>query len=617
MPIFRLNKNICLSLLLCVFCATAGFAQAPAGCPALKQRYSEAIQNRNFAAINRLGQQLNAQGCHIQPKVSPAPGAVQYRVGKVQTVGFGGVSPGEAQSTVIPPGANSACPAGVLLISDDWLRPPSSIVRARPLSGDKTDIISTFDSPPHPANYYYVTNDHDLIALSDGSVLYLTGAGTKEPLKKKPAWWDVAYRGTFGPGARGNFMVWRSTDCGATFHYLSQLDPAEMEDGSCANPQPPLDSSGHYNMGGSDGQLVKLDPSDGTLYLTFRCVGNEGETDKKGKFQLTKKWLDKTLVARSIDNGVSWKSMGFIDGVDWWRFGILPVGKRVAFAFSNDMIFADPSRGKLEFEPAQPLVGKHGGFNQTTKPFNPNPSPDPYIFANIWGNTVIARAGESQGLLFAFPTIMKEGKEGKEGKERTNGYSVFFYDPFDSGTHSEIKDIVPVNDSSEDYVMDVTAIDLGSGPVLLYWTDVNTASHKSKIRGRIIASLGHYSSDFDITGEIDLTLPAKGYYPKSPSYFYGDYHTASGYIQQRGPVLARKNIYHFYPLWVDRTGGARYAVVSVSEDAPLPVGVQPPLQLEFTTVAPEEWKFPPPSVDLSSLRGTLPQMRETIQTNPK
>lgn len=49
-----------------------------------------------------------------------------------------------------------------------------------------------------------------------------------------------------------------------------------MEDGSCANPQGSLDSSNHYDMGGSDGQLVKLDPASDTLYLTFRCVGNEG-----------------------------------------------------------------------------------------------------------------------------------------------------------------------------------------------------------------------------------------------------------------------------------------------------------------------------------------------------
>ncbi|HEY6308379.1 MAG TPA: hypothetical protein VI488_18185 [Candidatus Angelobacter sp.] len=612
MPIFRVlcNKNICLLLVLCVFCATTGFSQPSANCPALKQRYSEAIQNRNSAASNRLGQQLNAQGCHGQPKISPAPSAVQYRVGNVQTVAFGNSSPGEAQSTVIPPGANTACPAGVLLISDDWLRPPSSIVRGRHLSGNKPDIVSTFDSPPHPENYSYVTNDHDLIALADGSVLYLTGAGTKEPLKKKPAWWDVAYSGKFGPGARGNLMVWRSTDCGANFHYLAQMDPAVMEDGSCANPQLPLDSSGHYAMGGSDGQLVKLDPSDGTLYLTFRCVGYEGGPDKKGDFKLTNTWLNKTLVARSTDSGVSWQSMGFIDGVDWWRFGILPMGKRVAFAFSNDIIFADVG-GKVDFERAQPLVGKYGSIAQTTSFFNPNPSPDPYIFANVWGNTVIARAGESQGMVFAFPTIIKDGKT------RSNGYSVFFHDPLDSGAHSEIKAILPVNDSPQNYVMDVSAIDLGSGPVLLYWADVNTASHKARIRGRVISALGTYSNDFDITGDTDLTVAASGYYPKSPQFFYGDYHTGSGYMQQRGPVLTRKDIYHFYPLWVDRTGGARYSVVTVSENAPLVAGVQPALPLQYITVPPEEWTYPQPVVELNTFRGNLPQMRETIHMLPK
>ena len=174
-----------------------------------------------------------------------------------------------------------------------------------------------------------------------------------------------------------------------------------------------------------------------------------------------------------------------------------------------------------------------------------------------------------------------------------------------------------LNDSPENYVMDVSAIDLGSGPVLLYWADVNTASHKARIRGRIIASLGNYSSDFDISSESDLTVAASGYYPKSPQFFYGDYHTASGYLQQRGTVLARKNIYHFYPLWVDRTGGARYAVVTVSEDAPLVAGVQPVLQLQLFTVPPEEWVYPPPIVELNSFRGTLPQMRETIHELPK
>jgi hypothetical protein len=627
MTIFRIfrNQSICL-LLLCIFCGLTGFSQQPANCSALKQRYSAAVNAGNGARGNQLVQQLNAQGCHNQPNLPPAPSALHYTVGSVQTVPFSGRGPGEAQSTVLLPGANSACPSGMLLISDDWQRPPQSVVYARDLSGNKPDIVSTFDLMPNSGDYAFPTNDHDLIALANGSVLYLTLGATKAPLGKKPGWWDIAYRPMgkdhtgkdkfFGPGARGVLTVWRSTDCGANFHYISKVDSATMEDGSCAYPRPPLDKYDHYYMGGSDGPLTKLDPADGALYLTFRCEGNEGSTNQKGEWVVNKKIdLDKTLVARSSDNGTSWQSMGFIDGAAWWRTGILSLGKRVAFALSNDVIFAGPSGGKLDFGPAHPLKGKYGGFGWTTSTHNLDPSPDPYIDANIWGNTVIARPGDSQGVLLAFPAVITEGKA---GKVRANGYSVFFYDPQESGTYSEMKAISPLTETPENYVMDVTAIDIGSGPVLLYWMDVNTASHKVRMRGRIIVSLGHYSSDFDITDEATLTEKANGHVKGSDTeYFYGDYHTASGYVQERGPALARKNIYHFYPLWVDRNNGASYAVVTVSEDAPLLKGPLPPLQPQLFSVAPEEWKYPPPTVDLNSFRGTMPKVIDAVDVTPK
>jgi hypothetical protein len=621
---FSSNKSIYLGL-LSVFCVMTGIAQVrqpngPANCDALKQQYSQATNAGNNAWADQLVQRLNTQGCHNQPNLPPAPSAVHYTVGSVQTVPFSGRGPGESQSTVLLPGTNSACPSGMLLISDDWQRPPHSIVYARHLSGNKPDIVSTFDLMPNSDDYAFPTNDHDLIALADGSVLYLTLGATKAPLEKKPGWWDIAYRpeakSSFGPGARGVLMVWRSTDCGANFHYISKVDSAAMEDGSCAYPRPPLDKFDHYYMGGSDGPLTKLDPADGTLYLTFRCQGNEGSTNKKGEWIVSNTDLDKTLVARSSDNGTSWQSMGFIEGPAWWRTGILSLGKRVVFAYSNDVIFADHSGGKLDFGPAHPLTSKYGDFSKAAN-FDPKPSPDQYMLANIWGNTVIARAGDSRGMLLAYPTLVNQGKT---DKTRTNGYSVFFYDPQDSGTSSEIKAIVPVTESPESYVMDVTAIDLGAGPVLLYWMDVNTHTQRAKIRGRFIVSLGHYSSDFDIAPEADLTVAANGYAKKSKTeYFYGDYHTASGYVQQRGPALARKNIYHFYPLWVDRAVGAgsSYAVVMVSEDAPLLSGPLPPLQPQLFSVAPEEWQYPAPTVDLNSFRGTMPKVIDTVDMTPK
>jgi hypothetical protein len=605
-------------LIVIVVVANIAFAQppkkpvgGPADCAALKLAYAAAIKAGNGALVNQLGQELNAKGCYDQPPAQPSQPVLHYVVGGTQSVPFGSVGPSEGQSTVIRPGANPQCSAGALLISDDWVRPSNSIVQARDLSGKNADVVSVFDAPAHPEYYSYGTNDHDLIAMNDGSVLYLTGAFSKEPLATQPAWWNVAYRGNFGPGARSNLMVWRSTDCGAHFKYVGEMDPALMEDGSCANPQGSLDAAGHYDMGGSDGQLVKVDPASGTLYLTFRCVGNDGTADANGKFTLTSNALNKTLVASSTNNGVSWKSLGFINGVNWWRFGILPMGDRVAFGFANDVVFGKPSGGKLAFGKAQPLSGLYGGFNQTTSPFNPAVSPDPYVFSNVWGNTLIARAGDSQGLLLGFPSVIGSGASA------ANGYSVFFHDPKDSGTFSEMPAITPLTSTPTSYVMNVTAIDLGRGPVLLYWMDVNTASHKGRMRGRIIVSMGQYSSDFDISKDADFTVNANNYFPSSPLFFYGDYHTASGYIQQARAAIvvgsATSDIYHFYPIWVDRTGGARYAALTVTEGTQTGASAAMAKQLNISTIGRAQWKAPPPTIELLEFKGKLPVMRETIR----
>jgi hypothetical protein len=381
------------------------------------------------------------------------------------------------------------------------------------------------------------------------------------------------------------------------------MDPALMEDGSCANPQLPLDSSNHYGMGGSDGQLVKLDPANDRLYLTFRCVGYYGATDAKGKFVLSNNGLNKTLVAESTDRGKSWQSMGYINGVDWWRLGLVPSGNKVAFGFLNDVFFGTPFNGKLAFSPAQPLTGQFGGFNWVTAPLNPSPSPDPYVFSNVWGTTLIARAGEGQGVLLAFPTVM-----GTSG----NGFSVFFHD-LNSGGYSEMPAILPMTHSSANYTMDVTAIDIGQGPVLLYWTDVNTSSHKARIRGRVIVTLGQYSSDFDITGDLDLTTPANFYFPASPQYFYGDYHTAGGYLQRQGrTLLGSPSVYRFYPMWSDRAGGARYAVVTVAEGSGLPSGSQ----LQVSAMATNQWRAAQATVDLQTFKGRLPRRKEKEMGRP-
>jgi len=144
----------------------------------------------------------------------------------------------EGQSTVVAPG-DPDCPAGRILASQEWTPGQTGTVAYRDLDGTTTKISTFVDGPANPGDYGWGTSDHDLVSLANGDVLYLTGAFSRAPLNPKPAWFESAYRLTFGPGARSVLVAWRSTDCGKTFHYVKDLefDPAKMQNGACAFPQ--------------------------------------------------------------------------------------------------------------------------------------------------------------------------------------------------------------------------------------------------------------------------------------------------------------------------------------------------------------------------------------------
>lgn len=202
------------------------------------------------------------------------------------------------------------------------------------------------------------------------------------------------------------------------------------------------------------------------------------------------------------------------------------------------------------------------------------------------------------------------------GADKTNGYSVFYHDPYAAGKYYELATILPAIKTAKNYIMEVTAVDLGSGPVLLYWTDVNAATHHARIRGRILVDLNQYSADFDISGDIDVTGGAKPF-TRPVGFFYGDYHTASGYVQQtkRG-LVAGQTYYHFYPMWVDRTGGARYSHIIVSQGGQNPLvnvidAADQAKELKLTSIPPGEWKTVKAQVELKTLKGAMPKFKET------
>src|SRR5688572_28133695 len=214
--------------------------------------------------------------------------------------------PGEVQSTVVPPGKKWQCLYGRVLISNDHVKDPGQValLDLDPVTSDPTGAW-TYADVQTPINMSFGffrrirSNDHDLVALPNGDVLLIKMGQSKIPLTvgenaiPKPEWFDHTYKLEYdtagdllppwGPGARSELIVWRSEDCGNTFVPVSFIDTARLddaygttEDGSGAYPQkkgsvllPGAAGQQTWQMGGTDGPQVRVDPDTGKVYVTI------------------------------------------------------------------------------------------------------------------------------------------------------------------------------------------------------------------------------------------------------------------------------------------------------------------------------------------------------------
>ena len=484
---------------------------------------------------------------------------------------------GEAQSTIVPPAANPACPTGRFLVSDDLRSPPTTgLVTGRDLNDPSAPVIAaTFDAPADAPHHYSVTNDHDLVSLGNGDVLYLTGAASWAPLVPKPDWFDVTYRGAYGPGARSVLLTWRSTDCGKSFQYLSEFDPARVGDGSCALPQfprlttaPGSDAKPVFDMGGSDGQLVQVDTGTGRVYLTFKCVGYKQDTSPGiGHFELTKEPIGNTLVATSIDEGASWALSGVL-GAPLWRGQVAPLadgGLALAGLGSSgpvsNRIYLGTRSGPTSYAfdaTGIPTPSGAWGWDGTT--FNKKAKiPTDLIHANVWASTVIARIPGGNKVLLAYPSTLNDGPQ-----RIGHGYRLFFFDR-KTGIYTEADPILPEAGNLNSLVMHLVAIaPIRSGPVLLYWYDVTGDARTATVRGRLISSDSVHSPDFAVARSAgsERSWSIDGH----PNYWYGDYWTAGGSCAPLSDTLTCD----YYPMWVEPDGTVRYTRVHYAGTAETP-----------------------------------------------
>jgi hypothetical protein len=536
-----------------------------------------------------------------------------------RTMNFAG---GESQSTVVPPGLKKQCTSGRILISNDGERADvvqvTGLIHYHDLVAPKSEGLSIVDAIPNagPNSEYYwtLTNDHDIVALPNGDVIYETGAATRRPLNPSPDWFNYAYRNNFGPGARSTVLVWRSTDCGQTFQFESEIDTAGPGHEDCAFPQGAGKSRGIqkkfvdeskpptlvYDMGGSDGQWMGFDRESGKLVLMVQCVGKIPIANSH-PFRLSEDYVSKTYIFTSANEGASWEPSESLIPAAWWRPNALSVGgnRIVAQVGANVRLGTKSSSGNgWNFGPwvlvQFGLPGYDIGSNRfkTMPPWNQltvwEKNPAGILKFNIPNWWSVARVPGSHQVLLLAPEVLNvagpAGPSGPNGKPKldqqpagtqTFGSGLYFYDP-DGGNVKQTAAISPVHATPNSFIMHVTAIDPGAGPVLLYWCDIDGDQKRASIRGRFLFGLDQFSEDFDIfrvngTGSSFSLLPTAD---PTATYWYGDYKTAAGFgVEGRRGVLPQKPAkslppvkYRYFPVWVQPDSKMHYTEVTLSFD---------------------------------------------------
>ncbi len=521
---------------------------------------------------------------------------------------------GEFQSTVVPPGKKAACPKGRLLISDDTAKNPGKVYTFDLAAPDNPPSGVTPEALPDLNNQRVLSNDHDLVSLANGDVLLIKMGQSKGRLKPKPAWFDHTYKltgcdadtgqcsGAWGPGARSVIFIWRSEDCGNSFSLRSSIDTAKVNDGwgtrrdgsgglpqtlrgfpnglttSPGSPQQPA-----WQMGGTDGPFAKVDYNSGRIFYSLKIAGRKPDKTATN-FSLTNARLGRSVVMMSDDRGDSWQEATTLPYSNW-RIPIAPQGdNRLAFIHGRDTSKCtagnsyrcyihyqteigsnlDPSATdegevRLFFAPAEWSEGsvkkknEPGDRSLTVKGKTTN------ISANIYRHKLLTRNPGAKGSLMVFTQEISGGR----------GFGYGMYSIVPEGFYTGMPQIAPALQNPASFILHPTAIDIGSGPILFYWYDVNGDSGKMQVRGRLVTGARDYTTDFSISGPFDT--------PGSPMWF-GDYHTAGGF--QRPPRLKIKRTggnrltrkggdtpktYDYFPVWKQSDGNIHFARVSYSE----------------------------------------------------
>ena len=484
---------------------------------------------------------------------------------------------GEVVAAVVPPGKKAACPAGRLLVGLDKIKEPKDgvVVGRNLLNLDGTTIRAKVTGYANTGIVDGKTtvirrvksNDQDLGVLPNGDVIYVRMGQTRAPLPSKPSWFDYAYKiidgePLWGPGARSELLIFRSEDCGGSFHLVSTIDSAKLLNGlagfqlwdgglpqrRCDGcPVRLRDGRAVWQMAGTDGPTLKIDPNSGAALLSVGIFGYLRPEGASG-FTLSEEPIRRTIILRSVNRGDTWPRTVVL-AFSAWRQEMIPIGAgELAIGAGRSFrrmrinnVAADgltPLESDIVTVPGPPVVWT--GFEGDLAGNH---------FDGLRGQTMSTRlpGGESALLL------IRDTADGSDGGPK--GYRAYSYDWTDPGYFLEyVPPIAPEREGRSNFIYNPVLVDAGDGPILAYWYDVTTDNQDpnrpqwAKIKGRLFFGRQEFTPDFTIRSLFDVTKDR----------FYGHYQMAGGF-HTATPSGDRRTT--FFPVWIEPDGDVRFAKV--------------------------------------------------------
>jgi hypothetical protein len=181
---------------------------------------------------------------------------------------------------------------------------------------------------------------------------------------------------------------------------------------------------------------------------------------------------------------------------------------------------------------------------------------DDFMSINLTDQAHLVRSPSSHNLLLTHMDTLENGKGHGFRQYITDGK--FSWD--------QLAPIAPKTPHPDNFILHVTGVDAGRGPIFYYWYDVDTVAQSATIAGRLVTLDNMVTDDFAVkrTGTL-----ASSFDVTAGRVFYGDYHTAGGYYAEAGPGQWSHSTYHYYPVWIESDGKVRFA--HVRYDMPLAI----------------------------------------------